>query len=71
MLVSLLEKSFSTYYFYYDNAENAFVKTKDISILDPGDDDEKISGWGGLSGFSEHAADVVADAVERSENAGK
>ena len=71
MLVSLLEKSFSTYYFYYDNAENAFVKTKDISILDPGDDDEKISGWGGLSGFSGHAADVVADAVERSENAGK
>ena len=36
---------------------------RDISVLDPGSDDDAISGWGGLSGFSGRIADIVGKAI--------
>ena len=39
------------------------VYIQDISSLDPGDDEDRISGWGGLSGFSGRVADVVGEAL--------
>jgi hypothetical protein len=38
------------------------IRTEDISSLDPGSNSEGEAEWGGLSGFSGHAADVVAKA---------
>jgi len=37
--------------------------TQDISRLDPGSDEASEAGWGGLSEFSGHVADVVARVV--------
>ncbi len=51
--------------FYFDYGESGKVSSKDISSLDPGDDDYDVAGWGGLSGYSGHVADVVADKVSR------
>jgi hypothetical protein len=42
------------------------VRSKDISTLDPGSDDDDIAGWGGLAGFSEQ----FSDAVRRAANEG-
>ena len=39
------------------------VRSKDISDLDPEADDERESGWGGLTGFSSRFGDAVRDAV--------
>jgi hypothetical protein len=39
------------------------VHIQDISSLDPGDEDERVSGWGGLSGFSGRVADLVGEAL--------
>lgn len=39
------------------------VHSKDISSLDPGSDDDDVSGWGGLAGFSSRFADAVRSAV--------
>jgi energy-coupling factor transporter ATP-binding protein EcfA2 len=39
--------------------EKGFVHSKDISTLDPGDDDDDISGWGGLAGFSSRFGETV------------
>lgn len=57
----LENKAFRTYLFEKDGAA---VRSRDISTLDPGASEEAVAGWGGLSGFSGHAADVVAQAVE-------
>lgn len=57
-----LEKSYRTYFF---NRTPDGVVTKDISTLDPGDDDEMISGWGGLSGFSGRIAQIVGEALSQ------
>lgn len=38
-------------------------KTKDISSLDPGSDNQSEAGWGGLTEFSGRVADVVADVM--------
>jgi len=56
----LNKKVFRTYYFH-DTAQG--VSVKDISALDPGHEDSTISGWGGLTEFSGHIADVVSEAV--------
>ncbi len=53
----VLNKSTKVYYFDRDG------NTKDISNLDPGSNDDKEAGWGGLSEFSGHVADVVAETV--------
>jgi len=53
-------KLFRTYYFH-DTGQGVCVK--DISTLDPGDEDAVVSGWGGLTEFSGRTADIVARAV--------
>ena len=60
----LKEKSISTHYF----ARNGVVK--DISNLDPSSDENDEAGWGGLSEFSGHVGDIVADVVNRFEFGG-
>ncbi len=54
-----LEKSLKTYFFPIDGP------VRDISSLDPADDDEEVRGWGGLTSFSARIGDVVADVVAR------
>lgn len=39
--------------------------TQDISDLDPSSPRDAESGWGGITGFSENVADVVAEVVRR------
>jgi hypothetical protein len=39
------------------------VRSKDISTLDPGSEDDDVSGWGGLTGFNSRFGDVVRQAV--------
>lgn len=60
IFVAGLKKEYRTYYF--DRTDKGVV-TRDISALDPGADDENVSGWGGLSGFSGRIADVVGKAT--------
>jgi len=48
---------------YYFSQTDEGVKTEDISTLDPGDENENISGWGGLSGFSGRIAEAVGAAL--------
>ncbi len=39
------------------------VQSMDISSLDPGADDERLSGWGGLTGYTSKIAETVRKAV--------
>jgi hypothetical protein len=57
---SALQKKLRTYFF---ERQEGGVVVRDISSLDPGDDDEAVSGWGGLSGFSGRIADIVGAAL--------
>jgi hypothetical protein len=54
--------------FYFDSTGGTGVHIRDISTLDPGDPDNNVSGWGGLSGFSGRIADIVGRAVEAKES---
>jgi len=60
VFTSALRKDYRVYFFDRTDDE---VEVRDISSLDPGDDDERVSGWGGLSGFSGRIADIVGDAL--------
>ena len=60
MIQKCLTKSMRTYYFEFKDKK---VVTSDISALDPGEEDNNVSGWGGLSGYSGHAANVVSKAI--------
>lgn len=44
-------------------ANDRQVRSKDISSLDPGSEDEDVSGWGGLTEFSSRFGDAVRQAV--------
>jgi hypothetical protein len=57
---SALRKSYRTYFF---ERRGGVVTTRDISSLDPGDEDEVVSGWGGLSGLSGKIAETVGEAM--------
>ena len=57
----LKNKTFSTYYF---DQQKDGVYVKDISSLDPGDLDDAIADWGGLTSFSSRASEVVSQAVQ-------
>lgn len=46
---------------------DGMVSSKDISTLDPDDEDETVSGWGGLTEFSSRFGDIVRQAVNESE----
>ncbi|MBL9104774.1 MAG: ATP-binding protein [Myxococcales bacterium] len=48
-------------------ADDGKVRSKDISSLDPGSDDDDISGWGGLVGFSSRFGEVVRRAVNEAD----
>ena len=56
-----LEKDLRTYVFTFDGEGK--VVSKDISSLDPGDEDDDISGWGGLTGFSSNFGRAVRKAA--------
>jgi hypothetical protein len=43
--------------------EHGQVQAKDISTLDPGADDDDVSGWGGLAGFSSRFGEAVRRAA--------
>jgi hypothetical protein len=43
------------------------VRSVDISDLDPGAEDERVAGWGGLTEFSSRFGDAVRTAVNESE----
>ncbi|MEZ4301720.1 MAG: AAA family ATPase [Polyangiaceae bacterium] len=60
MFQSALMKSYRTYFF---ERQDGAVVTRDISSLDPGADDEAVSGWGGLSGLSGKIAQAVGEAI--------
>ena len=47
--------------------EEGFVRSKDISALDPGDEDDDVSGWGGLAGFSSQFGEAVRRAANEAE----
>lgn len=53
-------RTFKTYYFSPHN------DVKDISTLDAEDPDEAISDWGGLTIFSTKVADIISEAMWRS-----
>lgn len=57
-----LTKSFATYLLQYQGGKTTAI---DISSLDPGDDDDAVSGWGGLVGFSSRFAESVRNAANR------
>lgn len=57
---SALDKDYRTYFF---ERLGDGVVTRDISSLDPGDPDEGVSGWGGLSGFSGRIAEIVGKSI--------
>lgn len=59
----LKEKTIKTYAF--GKGANNGTLVKDISTLDPGNDDVAIADWGGLSSFSSKAADVISKLVAR------
>ncbi len=46
---------------------NGRVVSSDISTLDPGSDDERVSGWGGLTEYSSRFGAAVRAAVNESE----
>jgi len=56
-----LTKAFATYVLAY--AHGGQVTATDISSLDPGNDNDAVSGWGGLAGFSSQFAESVRRAV--------
>jgi len=58
-----LSKTYRTYYFPRGEV------IKDISSLDPGADIPEVSGWGGLTGFSDQVGEVVARVAARLEGA--
>ena len=64
MVANLSNSLLRTHYFYHDDQEK--VRSKDISTLSPGDEDEAISGWGGLTQYSVRVSDIVAEAVSKS-----
>ncbi|AHK78166.1 hypothetical protein M911_02070 [Ectothiorhodospira haloalkaliphila] len=54
---ALKEKSLRSFYFH--PGEGGGVSTRDISSLDPLDDDERVADWGGLTLFSSRASEVI------------
>lgn len=60
-----LTKDYRAYSFEFD--ADGRVQTHDISTLDPGSDDERVAGWGGLTAFSSRFGEVVRDAVNEAE----
>ena len=62
---SALTKTYCTHYLAYES--DGRVRSTDISSLDPGSDDERVAGWGGLTGFSSRFGEAVRRAVNDGE----
>jgi len=60
-----LEKTYRVHFLAFD--DDGKVQSTDISDLDPEDDDERVSGWGGHTEFSSRFGDAVRDAVNESD----
>lgn len=60
-----LTKSYRVY--YLDNRDDKGVVARDISELDPGADEEWMSGWGGLTGVSSRISAVVSRVLSRTD----
>ncbi|MCG8556853.1 MAG: AAA family ATPase [Proteobacteria bacterium] len=56
-----LDKDYRVHHLSFD--EHGKVCSVDISKLDPGADDERVAGWGGLTEFSSRFGDAVRTAV--------
>jgi AAA domain, putative AbiEii toxin, Type IV TA system len=56
-----LSKDYRSHLFQFDSAGK--VTSMDISPLDPGSDDDRVAGWGGLTAYSSRFGDVVRQAV--------
>ncbi len=56
-----LHKSYSVHLLKFDS--DGRVRSKNISNLDPGSDDENEAAWGGLTGFSSRFGEAVRAAV--------
>jgi energy-coupling factor transporter ATP-binding protein EcfA2 len=56
---SCLDKIYKVFYLK-PGEKNGLVRSRDITSLDPSEDDPEISGWGGLSEFSSNIVDVVS-----------
>lgn len=59
-----LTKDYRVHHFGFE--EDGLVRSTDISTLDPGSDDERVSGWGGLTELSSRFGDAVRRAVNES-----
>jgi hypothetical protein len=60
-----MKKVLKTHLLSFD--EHDLVRSKDISALDPGADDDDVSGWGGLAGFSSQLGETVRRAANEAE----
>lgn len=65
MAESALDKEYRVHLFAFE--KDGKVRSTDISNLDPEDEDERVSGWGGLTEFSSRFGDAVRDAVNESD----
>lgn len=61
---SSLKKSYRVHYFAFEG--DGRVRSVDISDLDPGAEDERIAGWGGLTEFSSRFGEAVRAAINES-----
>jgi len=59
-----LKKDYRAYLLHFDNQSK--VNSLDISTLDPGAEDERIAGWGGLTEYSSRFGEAVREAVNDS-----
>lgn len=60
-----LTKQYKVHLLAFD--DDGKVRSSDISALDPGSEDERMSGWGGLTGYSSRFGDAVRQAVNESD----
>jgi hypothetical protein len=58
---SALEKTLAVHLMHF--GKDGRVRSKDISSLDPGSEDDEVSGWGGLTGFTSRFGSAVRKAV--------
>ena len=58
----LNDKTLRSFYFHPETTGG--VITRDISSLDPLDDDDLVADWGGLTLFSSRASDVISRVMQ-------
>jgi AAA ATPase domain len=68
-LQDVAKKALASTYFVHllEFTKNGKVRSKDISSLDPGSEDDSVSGWGGLTGFSDRFGEAVRRAANEAD----